>query len=123
MYATGQNRHLKTNALSPSPPLKTEKADSYNGGKERCANLEVSDGVVSIIPQRVRACVVVLRLTLPHDADGKPVACFHLGTFTARLCDEHAQMLILELEAVFEGGLAKKRDGLTAVSSKKAPVK
>jgi hypothetical protein len=47
----------------------------------------------------------------PHAADGKPVACFHLGTFTARLCDEHAQMLIVELEAVFEGGLAKKRDG------------
>jgi hypothetical protein len=43
----------------------------------------------------------------PHSADGKPVACFHLGTFTARLCDEHAQMLIIELEAVFEGGLAK----------------
>ena len=43
----------------------------------------------------------------PHNADGKPVACFHLGTFTARLCDEHAQMLIVELEAVFEGGLAK----------------
>jgi hypothetical protein len=43
----------------------------------------------------------------PHDAVGKPVACFHLGTFTARLCDEHAQMLIVELEAVFEGGLAK----------------
>ena len=42
-----------------------------------------------------------------HDADGKPVACFHLRTFTARLCDEHAQMLILELEALFEGGLAK----------------
>jgi hypothetical protein len=42
-----------------------------------------------------------------HDAESKPVACFHLGTFTARLCYEHAQMLILELEAVFEGGLAK----------------
>jgi hypothetical protein len=36
-----------------------------------------------------------------------PVACFHLRTFTARLCDEHAQMLILELEALFEGGSAK----------------
>jgi hypothetical protein len=43
----------------------------------------------------------------PHSADDKPVACFHLGTFTARLCYEHAQMLILELEAVFEAGLAK----------------
>jgi hypothetical protein len=43
----------------------------------------------------------------PYGADDKPVACFHLGTFTARLCYEHAQMLILELEAVFEGGLAK----------------
>jgi hypothetical protein len=38
-----------------------------------------------------------------HDGDGKRIACFHLGTFTARLCDEHAQMLMLELEAVFEG--------------------
>jgi hypothetical protein len=43
----------------------------------------------------------------PHGADGKPVACFHLGTFTARLCDEHAQMLIVELEVVFDGGLVK----------------
>ena len=42
-----------------------------------------------------------------HDDEGKPVACFHLGTFTARLCDEHAKMLIEELEAVFEGGLVK----------------
>lgn len=42
-----------------------------------------------------------------HGADGKLVACFHLGTFTARLCYEHAQMLIVELEAVFECGLAK----------------
>jgi hypothetical protein len=39
-------------------------------------------------------------IDMPHDADGKPVACFHLGTFTARLCDEHAQMLMQELEAV-----------------------
>ena len=44
----------------------------------------------------------------PHEGDGRPVACFHLGTFTARLCDEHAKMLMQELEAVFEGGLAKK---------------
>jgi hypothetical protein len=43
----------------------------------------------------------------PHGAAGKPVACFHLGTFTARLCDEHAKILMLELEAVFEGGLVK----------------
>jgi hypothetical protein len=43
----------------------------------------------------------------PHGGEGKPVACFHLGTFTARLCDEHAKMLIEELEAVFEGGLVK----------------
>jgi hypothetical protein len=48
-------------------------------------------------------------LDAPQDGECKPVACFHLGTFTARLCDEHAQMLTLELEAVFEGGLAKKR--------------
>jgi hypothetical protein len=47
----------------------------------------------------------------PHEDNGKRVACFHLGTFTARLCDEHAQMLMRELEAVFEGGLVKKRDG------------
>jgi hypothetical protein len=47
----------------------------------------------------------------PHDGGGKPVACFHLGTFTARLCDEHAQMLMLELEAVFEGGLVKNEIG------------
>jgi hypothetical protein len=38
---------------------------------------------------------------------GKPVACFHLGTFTARLCDEHAKILMLELDAVFQGGLIK----------------
>ena len=44
---------------------------------------------------------------VPHGDDGKPVVCFHLGTFTAYLCDEHAKMLIEELEAVFEGGLAK----------------
>ena len=56
----------------------------------------------------------------PHDSDGKPVACFHLGTFTARLCDEHAHMLMLELEAVFEGGFVKKRRPL---SGKKGPVK
>jgi hypothetical protein len=37
-----------------------------------------------------------------HGGDGKPVACFHLGTFTARLCEDHAQMLMQELEAVFE---------------------
>jgi hypothetical protein len=43
----------------------------------------------------------------PHGGEVKPVACFHLGTFTARLCDEHVKILVLELEAVFEGGLAK----------------
>ena len=43
----------------------------------------------------------------PHGGDGKPVACFHLGTFTVRLCDEHVKMLVLELEAVFEDGLTK----------------
>jgi hypothetical protein len=58
-----------------------------------------------------------------HDSEGKPVACFHLGTFTARLCDEHAEMLMQELEAVFEGALAKKEDPLTPSSGKKAAAK
>ncbi len=44
----------------------------------------------------------------PHGGESKPVACFHLGTFTARLCNEHARMLMQELEAVFEGPLGKK---------------
>jgi hypothetical protein len=52
-----------------------------------------------------------MRCRAPFDApdggEGQPVACFHLGTFTARLCDEHAKMLMLELEAVFERGLTK----------------
>lgn len=59
----------------------------------------------------------------PHDAEGKRVACFHLGTFTARLCDEHAQMLMLELEAVFESDSVKKRDRLGLLTGKKGPVK
>jgi hypothetical protein len=49
-------------------------------------------------------------LDAPYGGEGTRVACFHLGTFTARLCDDHAQMLMQELEAVFEGGLIKKRD-------------
>jgi hypothetical protein len=59
----------------------------------------------------------------PHDDGGKRVACFHLGTFTARLCDEHAEMLIKELEAVFERGSIKTRDRLRPVSGKKGPLK
>jgi hypothetical protein len=46
-------------------------------------------------------------LTRQTAVEGKPVACFHLGTFTARLCDEHAKMLVLEPKAVFDGGLVK----------------
>jgi hypothetical protein len=45
----------------------------------------------------------------PDGDESEPVACFHLGTFTARLCNEHARMLMQELEAVFEGPLGKKR--------------
>jgi hypothetical protein len=59
----------------------------------------------------------------PHERDGKRVACFHLGTFTARLCEEHAQMLMLELEAVFQGRLINKGDWLREPTGKKRPVK
>jgi hypothetical protein len=58
-----------------------------------------------------------------HESDGKRLACFHLGTFTARLCCEHTQMLMLELEAVFEGDWMKKGDRLSPLSRKKGPIK
>lgn len=49
MFAIGQNQPFKSTALSPSPLSKIEKVDITMLAKKDEQDLEVSDGMVSII--------------------------------------------------------------------------
>jgi hypothetical protein len=44
---------------------------------------------------------------VPHGSDGNQLLVFTWARSRRLLCHEHAKMLMLELEAVFEGGLVK----------------